>query len=136
MEWINVKLKAGRIIPALATTTACIAGLQTIELCKVLADSKVEDLRNAFLSLAIPIIRLSEPGPPPISKLTDNLKVTIWDRWDIKKEKPSQISILQIFENLEQNHKLKPKDLFHKSTPVYLYNLMNLNGREAERQEI
>ncbi len=36
MEWINVKIKAGRIVPALATTTAAIAGLQTIELCKII----------------------------------------------------------------------------------------------------
>lgn len=27
MDWVNVKIKAGRIIPALATTTACIAAL-------------------------------------------------------------------------------------------------------------
>lgn len=27
MEWIQVKLKAGRIVPALATTTASIAAL-------------------------------------------------------------------------------------------------------------
>lgn len=30
MDWINVKLKAGRIVPALATTTAAVAGLQTL----------------------------------------------------------------------------------------------------------
>ncbi len=42
MDWITVKIKAGRIVPALATTTAAIAGLQTIELIKYLKDCKFD----------------------------------------------------------------------------------------------
>jgi len=36
MDWLTVKIKAGRIIPALATTTSVVAGLQTIELVKTI----------------------------------------------------------------------------------------------------
>ena len=78
MDWMTVKIKAGRIIPALATTTAAVAGLQTIELCKLLKKTKVEDMKNAFLSLAVPIMALSEPGSAPVTKLTDKLTVNLW----------------------------------------------------------
>jgi len=62
---MSVKLKAGRIVPALATTTACIAALQTIELVKVIKRCKLDTVKNAFLNLAIPLLQLTEPGPPP-----------------------------------------------------------------------
>lgn len=42
MERIDVKIKAGRITPALVTTTAIVAGLQTIEAMKLLLDKKVD----------------------------------------------------------------------------------------------
>lgn len=75
MDWVTVKIKAGRIIPALATTTAAIAGLQTIELVKLIKECKVEDMKNAFLNLAVPVMQLSEPGSAPVVKLSENLKV-------------------------------------------------------------
>jgi len=43
MDWLTVKIKAGRIVPALATTTAAIAGLQTIELLKYIKGCKLEE---------------------------------------------------------------------------------------------
>ena len=54
MDWITVKIKAGRIVPALATTTAAIAGLQVIELLKYLKGCNIEEYRNSFLNLAVP----------------------------------------------------------------------------------
>ena len=58
MDWITVKLKAGRITPALSTTTSCIAALQTIELVKYLRGCPLEALRNSFLNLAIPSLTM------------------------------------------------------------------------------
>jgi len=55
MDFLTVKLKAGRIIPALATTTASIAGLQTLEVCKVLRTGlELEAYQNCYLNLALP----------------------------------------------------------------------------------
>ena len=78
-----MKLKAGRIVPALATTTAAIAGLQSIELVKVVKKQKKVNMKNAFLNLAVPIIQLTEPADAPKIKLHDKMEVNLWDRWDI-----------------------------------------------------
>ena len=62
MEWLQVKLKAGRIVAALATTTAAIAGLQTVELVKIIKGEKLENMKSTFLNLAVPYLELAEPG--------------------------------------------------------------------------
>lgn len=84
MDWITVKLKAGRIVPALSTTTSAVAGLQTLELVKLLKQCKKTDHRNIFLNLAVPIMQASEPGDVMKTKLTESLEVTLWDRWEVK----------------------------------------------------
>ena len=63
MDRITVKLKAGRITPALSTTTSCVAALQTIELVKYLRGCPLDSMRNAFLNLAVPSLTMGEPGP-------------------------------------------------------------------------
>ena len=48
--WIQTKLKAGRIMPALSA-------FQTIQLIQVIKKSKI--VRNTFVNLAVPIIQIS-----------------------------------------------------------------------------
>lgn len=62
MDWVTTKIKAGRIVPALSTTTTAIAGIQTLELVKYIKGLKLDRMRNAFLNLAVPVLQLSEPG--------------------------------------------------------------------------
>lgn len=75
MEWITVKLKAGRIVPALATTTAAVAGLQTIELLKLLKRDELEldKFKNTFLNMAVPLMYMTEPGAPIVSEIKPGL---------------------------------------------------------------
>jgi len=73
MDWLTVKLKAGRIVPALATTTAAIAGLQTLELIKLVKNCKKTDHRNIFLNIAVPIMQASEPGDVLKQTLSEGL---------------------------------------------------------------
>ena len=88
MDWITVKLKAGRIVPALATTTASISGLQTLELVKILKGCKLTEHRNIFLNLAVPTMQASEPGACTKTKLLEGLEVSLWDRWEVKNAAP------------------------------------------------
>ena len=60
----KVKLIAGKIIPALATTTALIVGAVGIEIIKYLLQKPIEKMRNAFINLALPLFLFSEPLPP------------------------------------------------------------------------
>ena len=84
MDWVTTKIKAGRIVPALSTTTTAIAGLQTLELIKYLASLEISQVRNTFLNLAVPIIQLSEPGEPLKVHIKEGLSFTVWDKWEVK----------------------------------------------------
>ena len=120
MDWITVKIKAGRIIPALATTTSSIAALQAVELVKIAKDSPIEEYRNSFLNLAIPSLSSSEPGSCPKNKIREGLSTTLWDRWEIYLEKDN-CNIKNLFDVLKTKYLIFPRDIFKGKKPVYSY---------------
>lgn len=98
VDKLKAKFIAGRIIPAIATATAMATGFVCLELYKVLnGGHKVEDYRNTFANLALPLFSMAEPVPPKVIKHKD-MSWTVWDRW-ILRDNPTLRELLQWLKN-------------------------------------
>jgi ubiquitin-activating enzyme E1 len=61
VDFHTTKGIAGRIIPAVATTTSIVAGLITIEMIKYLNHDKIENFKSTFVNLALNVFVSADP---------------------------------------------------------------------------
>jgi len=94
---------AGKIIPAMVTTTALITGLTSFEAYKVILGVKtLEDYKNSFVNIALPFVTQSEPVQPTKEKYYD-VEWSLWDRFDV--DLGRDITLSEFMDYFKKKHK-------------------------------
>jgi len=111
------KLIAGRIIPAIATTTSVVTGLSCLELFKLVQGHKnLEVYKNGFVNLALPFFGFSEPMPAPKQKYYD-IEFTLWDRFEVEGE----MTLKEFIDYFKNVHNLEITMLTQGVTMLYSF---------------
>lgn len=83
---LQTKGIAGKIIPAIATTTSIVSGLILLEMIKYLLDfDKLEDYSSCFVNLAHSLLISTEPIQSPTIKI-GNKELNSWYKFEYKND--------------------------------------------------
>lgn len=116
---------AGRIIPAIATTTALVTGLICFEMYKIVGtprkELKIDAFKNGFVNLAIPFMTLSEPTAPAKTKAMLKGKEWEWTAWDSLDMNLGDITMGEFMNHFEKEYNLEISMLSYGVSILYSF---------------
>lgn len=122
---------AGKIIPAIATTTGMVAGAISLELYKILLDKPIEKHSMLFANLALPYFASQEPDPPVATTSILNGKEWKWTQWDrLSVELGSPAMTLQGFIDYLKSEYNLILSMFSSGVSIIYSDFMNKVKRE------
>jgi ubiquitin-activating enzyme E1 len=130
---------AGRIIPAIATTTALVTGLICLELYKIVGTPRkeltIDAYKNCFLNLAVPFLTMSEPTVPAKTKALLKGKEWEWTPWDSMDLNLGDITMGEFLDHFEKEYNLDISMLSHGVSILYSFfaNKKKVEERKAMR---
>lgn len=125
-----IKKIAGRIMPALATTTSLISSLTTIELYKLLQNKDITQYKNSYVNLALSYFGYTEPVPAPIIE-TENNKFTLWDL-----ERLPDMPLKEVMLYYERKYNIQIEEILIGSARIYSNIIKSKKQKERLDQNI
>ncbi|KAJ8661405.1 hypothetical protein O0I10_002671 [Lichtheimia ornata] len=128
----KTKFIAGKIIPAIATTTALVTGLVCLELYKIIdGKKKLDDYKNGFVNLALPFFGFSEPIAAPTSEYNGKT-FTLWDRFDIE----GDITLQEFIDYFKNEHKLEVTMVSSGVSMLYSFFMQKKKAEERLKMKL
>ncbi|CAG8578525.1 9383_t:CDS:10 [Funneliformis mosseae] len=128
----KTKFIAGKIIPAIATTTSLVTGLVCLELYKIIAGkNKLEEYKNGFVNLALPFFGFSEPIAMPKFQYHET-EWSLWDRFDIE----GDLTLQEFLDYFAKNHELEVTMLSCGASMLYAFFLQGKKREERKNMRL
>lgn len=118
----ETKFIAGKIIPAIATTTALVTGMVCLEIYKLLQPSKrkVEDFRCFSCNLALPLLSSSDPiAPAKTQSIIKGGEQWNWSLWDRIEVDIGDCTLEQFMEYFKTKYELEVTMLSHGASMLF-----------------